>query len=1147
VISDAEKKLRDTLSLNNSGFGLKNYSVKAGAGGGKTTLLSSRISKQIADGTPIEAFAIITYTNAAAAELRDRISTKLSQIVATETDDARRENARRALEKIELIQISTIHAFLLKILRKYSLESGIVLDSRMIDEVEDAARKDKFFNEWYRDNYEEIKTYSGDEWLIHIDSTNKDEYHTREVFYNMFVSVANVREEVVYDITDHTADFERLASEYIDKWLPQLSAYRLAVIANWPKTQTGADKKCVTATHTIVDNIFTVESSAVKGLNEALLLSDAIKELRDIVQSNSSVYGRSDDDSTSRNLIPEFPEWELDCSFRSLYEGFLVKAKRGAKVAAYVDRMRKEYQKMIDSETLFLSNDDILYRADRLFSEHEDILNELRQTYSKIYVDEFQDTTGLQARIVKMLSEKPNTDPDDNDLADDKLIVVGDPKQSIYRFTGAEKTVYDETDSLMRTLPDAIAESVSLDTNFRSNDAIVNWVNERFRLLMGSDYSTMNPDKTTITSSALQGVYKYVSTVENYKKAEDVEAVISLIEELVSNDHCFIEEAVRKPDGSFDPPILRRIEYSDIMILTKKTTKIDNYVKAFANKGIPLNVQGKFKVSDSEVLKNFIILIKYVSNPKSKKNRIAADQVCGGYDSTVIDVARLKKAEDELMELRNEYRNDRDSSALARKLASREELFLPKGKDMSVEAVREYKINLNQMIETCLLNNDGDLSKLIELMEKYLLADISREIPLESNENAVRLMNVHKAKGLEEKIVIIADRSNEEECRYGGFKKAGKYYPSVRYTKSSGKNNYTTEIIEPTYGWNLDLLRTAYEEETKEAIRLQYVAATRAANALIIMPVVKGKGFPNAWFSDKRYRYDALPSINQWIDDRKADANVYQHASSTSGTAGGYVTLNDLAANLKKAKIDKLTKSSVVSITPSGLEPGRSTGLASGMAGYVREARPEGEVFGDVMHRVYELIFMRHEFICKLIDAEREKAIEVIINQAVLEFKEDIEARRKESPEDYCRYLHSVFSASGTDYFKKVILPIVSEACDIYPEYVFSFYIDAKDRSAFISQFGTYCSGAKNPIVIGDGQSIWINGKSDLVIKKKDGSVKVYDYKSDAKNGMQDIVFESNLNIKYEGQLELYKLAIGKAFGVDPSDVQTELIHLYRT
>lgn len=1143
MISDAEKNLRETLSLNIRGLGQKNYSIKAGAGGGKTTLLSSRISKQITDGTPIEEFAIITYTNAAATELRDRISSKLSKIITTETDDVKRENARRALENIELIQISTIHSFLLKILRKHSLESGIVLDSRMIDEAEDTARKDKFFNKWYQDNYEEIRNISGTDWLIHIDSKNKDVDFTREVFYNMFSSVANVREEIVYDTSDHTKDFERLAAEYVDRWLPALIAYRNAVMANWPRTADGKEKKGVKNTYIIVDNITTVESSAENGLNEAFLLSDVIEALRDNAKKDASIYGRGNDDSTSRNLIPRFPEWELDYNFKTLYDGYLIKAQRGAKVAAYVDRMRKEYQKIIDSETLLLSNDDILYRADKLLSEHKEILNELRQTYSKIYVDEFQDTTGLQTRIVKMLSEKPYTELDDNDLADDKLIVVGDPKQSIYRFTGAEKAVYDETDSLMNTLPDTIAESVSLDTNFRSNDAIVNWVNDRFCVLMGSDYSNMNPNTTTITSSALQGVYKYVSNVDNYKTAEDADAVIGLIEDLVSNDHCFIEEPVRNLDGSLGDPILRKIEYSDIMILTKNATKINNYVKAFADRGFPLNVQGKFKVSNSEVLKNFIILIKYISNPKSKKNRIAADQVCGGYDSTIIDDDRLKNAEDELMELRNEYANNRDSSALVRNLALREALFLPKGKDLSVEAVREYKINLNQMLETCLMNNDGDLSKLIDLMERYLMSDISREIPLESNENAVRLMNVHKAKGLEEKIVIIADRSNEEKCRYGGFKKAGKYYPSVNYST----NGFSTNNIEPTYGWNPDLLRTAYEEETKEAIRLQYVAATRAANALIIMPLVKGRSLPNAWFSDKHYRYDQLPSVNQWIEDRNADTNVYQHASLTAGTSGGYITLNDLANNLKRTKLVKLAKSNVVSITPSKLEPDMLTGLAKGKSGYVREARPEGNVFGDVMHRVYELIFMRHEFIYKLNDAERDKAFEIIINQAMLEFKDDIEVKGKESPDDYCRYLKSVFTSSGSDYYKRVILPIVSEASEIYPEYAFSFYIDSKDRLAFISQFGSYCSGAKSPIVIGDGQSIWINGKSDLVVKKKDGSIKVYDYKSDAKNGMQNADFETNLSNKYEGQLELYKLAIGKSFDVSPSDVQTELIHLYRT
>ncbi len=98
-------------------------------------------------------------------------------------------------------------------------------------------------------------------------------------------------------------------------------------------------------------------------------------------------------------------------------------------------------------------------------------------------------------------------------------------------------------------------------------------------------------------------------------------------------------------------------------------------------------------------------------------------------------------------------------------------------------------------------------------------------------------------------------------------------------------------------------------------------------------------------------------------------------------------------------------------------------------------------------------------------------------------------------------------------------------------------------RKAFINQFEPYFKEAKEEISI-KNEPIWVNGQADLVVKKKDGSIKVYDYKSDAMNGKPMAEFEASMDKKYAGQLALYRYAVGKAFEVN--DVQTELIHLYR-
>lgn len=1134
-----EKQIRDMLGLKISGEGRKNYSVKAGAGGGKTTLLSQRICNQLLLGTPIEEFVIITYTNAAAAELREKITVRLQQLVREGiSDDMQRENATKALNTIELMQISTIHSFLFKVLRENAFEAGVVTDARLLEDSADRIRQTSFFDEWCHKHYEEIEAF-GTEWEVTSSKGRKTD-HTREVLENMFHDLANVREEIVYDTADRTAELEKEAEEYVKQWLPALRNFKSEFLKNQPRKQdkAGTPYALLKGPQEIIEAISLVEGKTTYGTEDACELSKALFGIKEIVDNGDKFYrGDKVPNSVLSAVIPTYPREETDWNF-ALYEEFVKNAQKVAKVVACVCKMQREYQKKIDGETQVLSNDDILYRAKKLLTDHPEVLEKLKKRYTKIYVDEFQDTTGLQTGIIKLLAGARENDLSGKVFAEDKLLVVGDPKQSIYRFTGAEKAVYDAMDQLMRELPDESAESVSLDTNFRSNKTVVDWVNQSFSRLMGSEYSPMDTDWVITEQNALHGVYRYdrpVSgndTTATYSVGSDVEAVCSLVKKLVGNKKCFIEKSVRKADGTFGTPILASIQYSDIMIICKNTTNMSDYVEAFAREGIPVNVQGKFKITDDVVLRNFVLLAEYFAGYKNKKKRVTAAQILLGTDVTGVDADTLKAAEEELRTLRRQFREkNMDSAAVLQYLLSHEELYLPKGEAQAPERVRSYRIRLHQMVESCLAKNEGDLSDVVCLLREYLDNDVRREIPLESNENAVRLMNAHQSKGLTGQIVIVADRSAEEKCRYNGFKEAGKYYPAVSYKANFFGGN---ELV-PSYGHDRKLLCQVYREEEEEALRLQYVAATRAAHALIIMPVA-GKS-KKVWFTAPEYGYDTLPDINLWLKNREADAKAYDVAAENAGVAHEIVTLADLESHMKAANRERQSEMQIFDVNPSGLEHAGVTGYAHGEEGYVKENRPSANVFGTVMHRVYELIAIRYERLRSLSDPEREPLLVRMINQALLEKEEEM--RSVDKPEEFMEYLKPLL----LKYLRTVLEPIYEDAEELYPEYSFNFYVAAEERVQFMEAFGRFMGKKKEEMESGSGK-IWVNGTADLVVKKKNGTVKVYDYKSDAMNGKPMDLFEQALAEKYEGQLALYRYAIGKAFGVEK--VETELIHLYR-
>ncbi len=1140
-----EQDLREVLKLQKPGEGCKNYSIKAGAGGGKTTLLSHRICKQIIDGTPIDQFVIITYTVAAAMELRAKISDRLLETsVSATSSDEEKNRAREALNSIELMQISTIHAFLLKLLREHAFEAGLVLDAELLEE--DELRKEEFFGSWYKDHYAQIYQF---QWLHHIGTSNRDVDVTREVMLNMFKDIVDVREKIFLSPGSHQAQIDVTATNYLTTWLQPMIIFKNEVISNNPMKKNGNPVDYVKATGQLIDAVTEVESLKNSGSTDqvkmATTLSTAVSIVKECADQGKTIYranykAENAVIDTKMKALPKFPAYEWEWDFEKLYHDYMEKAEAATAIAEYALQIRDAYRDKYDQETVQLTNNDILFRADRLLSDHPEVLDQVRASYSKIYVDEFQDTTSLQARLVMMLSEKVGTPAGSGNLQEDKLVVVGDAKQSIYRFTGAEKDVYDQVDQKLAQKNQSISESVDLKTNFRSNEKIVNWVNSKFSVLMGAGYSAMDTDWTISDPNALQGVYGYVSAEDKYGKEQDVAAVVKLVQDLVdpgkNQNKVYLEEPDRHPDGTFGTPKLRKIEYSDIMIIFKNATRITEYVEGFARAGIPVNVQGKFKVDKDEILKNFLLLAEYIADYKNKKARMTAIQILGGLDATIAEDQEIDTVENKLKDLRTKFREKAmDPAAILRYLLAQEDLFLPRDVAFPPERVREYRIRLNQMVESCLQENDGDLSHLVSLMKEYMEGEIKRQIPLESQENSLRLMNVHQAKGLTGQVVIIADRSNAEGSRYGGFRSKGIYYPTVTYKESALENAKTKYY--PSYGWDVNLLKLAADEDEEEAIRLQYVAATRAAHALIIMPVVVGRGTPNAWFSAPAYQYDKLPDINAWIKERVEDPAGSSVAGGSAASNYSSINLHDLETQKAAANLSKMGEVQLISITPSGLEPEGRTGYTSEDAGYVQEDRPRGDVFGTVMHRAYELLFIRFEKLAKLQPGDLENAIERAVNQAILESKEEMDS------DSTGKWIFDYLKPKMIAYFEPVIKGIMAEAAEIYPEYAFSFYVAEEEKEVFKDQFNPYLSQLKNPVEIRD-EVIWVNGKADLVVRKKDGSIKVYDYKSDAMNGKPEADFKDALAKKYGGQLALYRYAIGKSFGV--SNVETELITLYR-
>lgn len=1225
--------LRDEIQLNTHTKANTNYCIKAGAGAGKTTLLSKRICKQLVEEEiPIDKFVVITYTNTAAAELYEKISNELNNVIHGSGTPEEINKAKEVLDNLDLMQISTIHSFLFGILREYSFETGVAMDVEMMEEDEESKRREVFFDDWYADHYQEIHQngLTENDWIIN------DKDRERDIYQDTFYNIANIRDEMAVaepsDRDDVRRDLEPIAKELFedmialrdndrdhrpnkseeypaplysnaDKMLAELNdIYDLKDKANLNVTDIKQIKTCYQRYISVMSKsnhiyndvikkrvstfelpavkqdkydaidvatkgrkkdddpaVLALESDARELLDDMIYIKECNENMHPIIpkvvaepcddalklleriNELEHLFGKTPLEMTDIIAISEtyssflkisnfyrylseidsydYPEHKDDASKRLANT---IQLQKTLRVIKYTRSIQKAYQNRIDAETHKISNDDILFRAERLLKDPKNInvLDNLRGQYSKIYVDEFQDTTPIQTSIVKMLSSKVGTAADVFDLEENKLFVVGDPKQSIFRFTGAEKSIFESFyDDFSTRKP--MADSVNLNYNYRSNKDIVDWVNMYFDGWI-KPAEKMETDWIVKTNNTLHGVFKYKELVAQ-EDTSDVAKVVRLVNRLVDKPYCLIE-----PNDGGTP---RRIKYSDITVIFKYTSNMKSYIEAFSKTmpPIPVSVQGKYNVDDDEILRNYVILLDFFANFKNKAKKIAASQVIFGVDSLKYD---LKSAQSELFSIRdNVFRKNRmDSASIAQYLLAREDLYLPKA-DQPMWKVRQYRIRLHQMIEKCLSDNDGNLSRLVELMYRYLKTKITHEIKLESDTDAVKFINVHKVKGMSEQIVIIADRSNPEKAFEEGFRgNDGKFYPSVSYKTNpaygDGRQYY------PSYLMNEAIKDEADHKSNEDLCCLQYVAATRAKNAVIILPNIKD----NVWFNAFDDPENDRINIIEWLTDQ-------ENLGVSSGTPAGSVISHDIIVledlNIKLSEDNSaLTANQLISITPSGLELDMQTGYAkedTAKPGFTAEERPSNNIFGTVMHRVFELLVERRD----LIDAStKDEQVKRAINQSIIESYDDIVTDDKDDRKRYFDFLYEVLTKKG--YLDRII-GIVKDA-EVYTEYDFSFYVPDDERDKFKSDFKEHLE--KNSITIPDGVPIWINGQADLVVKKGN-SVTVYDYKSDICRGKPD--FEKAMENKYAGQLKLYRYAIGKSFGIKQEDVKTELIHLYLT
>jgi ATP-dependent helicase/nuclease subunit A len=462
----------------------------------------------------------------------------------------------------------------------------------------------------------------------------------------------------------------------------------------------------------------------------------------------------------------------------------------------------------------YVSFDGMLSRVHDLFSSKDfpKVLELLREKYRCILVDEFQDTDPLQGEIVQKLAEGSN-----GKLVPGKLFLVGDPKQSIYSFRGADIIAYQ---GLVDRIIAEGGDRVILRTNFRSHGKILDLVNRAFSRIIREN-------------KKLQPPYEAIEPAAGRRQKFPDPTIEAILIEEASADESREAEAVELARWIKD----RRpgIEYKDIAILFRSLSDVPTYIDALRSEGIPYIVEGeKYFYGTSEVI-DFVNLLRAVANPH---DRIAVAGVLRSPFGAASDpeIYERRKALD--------YRTSsnfpifaflRRWNAMAGKTGVHQLIDAIFTESYALEIAQQGShgeqavANLLKLRQKAAELEEKGSCTLREFLDVIRLAvkelEEEGESPLaDETLDAVRILSIHRSKGLEFPVVLLPDLHRQAPSHRT---------ETVRYDRSS--KTLGVRLGEAMNAGAAALAFLDRERKREEMRRVLYVGVTRAEEILVLL------------------------------------------------------------------------------------------------------------------------------------------------------------------------------------------------------------------------------------------------------------------------------------------------------------------------
>ena len=902
-----------------------NLLVAAAAGSGKTAVLVERIIKIITNEenpVDIDKLLVVTFTSAAAAEMRERIAAAISKALEKNPNS---KNLQKQLTLLSRANITTMHSFCLDVIKNYFYTIDLDPSFRIADETEITLMKNEIIEDIFEELYEEDNEYF--KGLVEAYSTAKDDEKLKDIILNLYkfsmsgpwpeswliekaeefnintleeldktkwveILKDNIRVEVEGFINMYHKAIELISdTEGLEAYLDTFRGDLECLENVYESLNYGLSEIYAALNGVVFTKLKTVRKSAVFDENA----QGTVKSIRDTVKKKV------------KSLIEDSFTFTPEESLQGIKDVYPYMKELSRITLDFLDKFNEKKR-----EKNLLDFNDLEHLCLKILIDRDEnnniipsgVAEHFKEFFDEVLVDEYQDSNNVQETIIDLVSRKNSDDPN--------VFMVGDVKQSIYRFRQAKPELFLDKYSRYPLASGGKERKIQLYKNFRSRDEVLRGVNFIFKMVMSNvvgelEYTddealhlgatfleNQEEDSEVGGSIELHIIDKSGNEAEEVveeelqeSEEEEVDA-ISLEAKLVSKR---IKELFEAKDGKrfkvFDKETkeYRDVKYKDIVILLRATKNWSEiFLDELGAEGIPVYADTGSGYFESIEIRTIMSLLKIIDNPLQDVPMIAVlKSPIMGFTAEELSEIRLLNKEKYFYEIIKDIYDEKYEvsdtlKAKCNKVISDLEKWRNKTIYTPIDEFIWYlymdtayygyvgampngtlrQANLKILFQRAKQYESTSFKGLFNFITfinklRKSSGDMGSAKILGENEDVVRIMSIHKSKGLEFPIVFtcgmgkqfnLMDLSNSilfhEELGFG-----------PDFVNLNNRNSYSTLAKEA-------IKKRIRLETLSEEMRILYVAFTRAKEKLIITGATR----------------DLDKSIKNWVSAASLDENI---------------------------------------------------------------------------------------------------------------------------------------------------------------------------------------------------------------------------------------------------------------------------------